>query len=127
VSLESIMLFALIFFWTPPHFWALALYKNADYKKAGIPMLPVVSGEAVTKRQIIFYSLILTPFALAPYFMHLAGTVYLVLASVLQGIFILGAFRVWKDETYKSARMLFVYSIFYLFALFAAMMLDKVY
>jgi protoheme IX farnesyltransferase len=90
-------------------------------------MLPVVAGEGVTKRQIILYSLILTPFALAPYFLHLAGTAYLVLASVLQGVFILGAFRVWADKTYKSARGLFVYSIFYLFALFAAMMLDKVY
>jgi protoheme IX farnesyltransferase len=127
VSVESVLLFMLIFLWTPPHFWALALYKNADYKKAGIPMLPAVAGERVTKRQIILYSLILTPFALAPYFMHMAGMIYLAAALLLHGLFILGAFRVWYDATYKSARVLFGYSIFYLFALFAAMMLDKVH
>jgi protoheme IX farnesyltransferase len=127
VSLEPVLLFMLIFLWTPPHFWALALYKNADYKKAGIPMLPAVAGERVTKRQIILYSLIMTPFALAPYFMHMAGMIYLAAAMALHGFFVLGAVKVWRDATYKSARALFGYSIFYLFALFAVMMLDKVH
>jgi protoheme IX farnesyltransferase len=126
VSIEPIMLFALIFFWTPPHFWALALYKNADYKKAGIPMLPVVAGDRTTRQQIVLYSLMMAPFAVAPYFMHVAGAAYLAAAAVLHGLFILSAIRVWQDKTYKSAKVMFGYSIFYLFALFALMMLDKV-
>jgi len=127
VSIESIVLFTLIFLWTPPHFWALALYKNADYKKAGIPMLPVVAGDRATKQQIILYSLLMTPFVAAPYFMHVAGLAYLSAAAALHGLFILSAFRVWRDKTYKSARVMFGYSIFYLFALFALMLLDKVH
>jgi len=125
VSLESILLFTLIFLWTPPHFWALALYRNEDYKKAGIPMLPVVAGERVTKQQIILYSLLMTPCVLAPYFMHIAGLAYLAGAVVLHGFFVLSAFRVWGDTTYKSAKIMFGYSIFYLFGLFALMILDK--
>ena len=126
VSLESIMLFSLIFFWTPPHFWALALYKNTDYRKAGIPMLPVVSGERVTRQQILLYTLILTPFVFAPYFMHIAGTIYLAGATVLHGLFLLSAFRVWRDTTFKFAKIMFGYSIFYLFGLFALMMIDRI-
>ena len=126
VSVESILLFTLIFLWTPPHFWALALYKNEDYKKAGIPMLPVVAGERVTRQQILLYSLILTPLVLAPYFMHIAGAAYLAGASVLHGFFILSALKVWQEAGYKFARLMFGYSIFYLFGLFALMMFDKV-
>ena len=125
VSLESIMLFSLIFFWTPPHFWALALYKNTDYRKAGIPMLPVVSGERVTRQQILLYTIVLTPFVFAPYFMHIAGTIYLAGAVVLHGLFLLSAFRVWRDKTFKFAKIMFGYSIFYLFGLFALMMIDR--
>ena len=83
VSVESIALFALIFIWTPPHFWALSLYRQGDYAKAGVPMLPVVAGRAATKRQILTYSLALIPFALAPTFLGMAGLVYAVVASVL--------------------------------------------
>jgi protoheme IX farnesyltransferase len=126
ISLESILLFTLIFLWTPPHFWALALYKNEDYKKAGVPMLPVVAGEKTTRQQILFYSLVLTPFVLGPYFMHIAGLAYLAGAILLHGLFIIAAFRVWRDTTFKFAKMMFGYSIFYLFALFALMMIDKV-
>jgi protoheme IX farnesyltransferase len=125
VSIESILLFALIFFWTPPHFWALALYKNEDYRKAGIPMLPVVAGDRATRRQIVLYSLILTPFVLAPYFTHIAGAVYLAGAAVLHGFFVLQAVKVWRDTTFKSAKVLFGYSILYLFGLFALMIIDK--
>lgn len=125
VTVESILLFTLIFLWTPPHFWSLALYKNDDYKKAGVPMLPVVAGERVTRQQILVYTLAMTPFVLAPSFMGIAGTVYLSGAVVLHGLFILGASQVWRDATYKSARVLFGYSIFYLFAVFALMMIDK--
>ncbi len=126
VSPESIMLFALIFLWTPPHFWSLALYKNADYKKAGIPMLPVVAGARATRQQILLYSIILTPFVFAPYFMHLCGMVYLAGAGVLQALFIFSAVRVRLDRGFKSAKVMFGYSIFYLFGLFALMMIGKV-
>ena len=122
VSLAPWMLFALIFFWTPPHFWALALYRNDDYKRANIPMLPVVAGEKVTRLQILLYSLVLTPFALAPYALELAGPVYLAGAIVLHGLFIASAFRVYRETGYTYARRLFGYSIFYLFALFGLMM-----
>ncbi len=126
VSIESIVLFTLIFLWTPPHFWALALYRNEDYKRANIPMLPVVAGERETKKQMIIYTLLLTPFALAPYFMHIAGAAYLGLAGLLQALFVISALKVWTDKTHKFARIMFGYSIFYLFALFALMMFDKV-
>ncbi len=123
VSIESILLFTLIFLWTPPHFWALALYRNDDYKKAGVPMLPVVAGEAATKRQIVFYTLMMTPFVLAPYFMHMANMFYLVAASVLQGLFIISSIRVYNEKgAYRFARLMFGYSIFFLFALFSLLM-----
>jgi len=124
VSVESILLFTLIFLWTPPHFWALALYRNDDYKNAGIPMLPVVAGEAATKRQIVLYTLLLTPVVLAPYFMHMANIAYLAIAAVLQALFIVSAFRVYAEKSsYRFARLMFGYSIFYLFGLFALIML----
>ncbi len=126
VSIESFMLFMLIFLWTPPHFWALALYKNADYKAAGVPMMPVVAGDASTRRQIVIYSFILAPFAVAPYFLHMTGMLYLVLASVLHAVFVIGAVQVWRETGFRTARALFGYSIFYLFALFALMMVDKI-
>lgn len=124
VSVESLLLFTLIFLWTPPHFWALALFRNEDYKKAGVPMLPVVAGEAATKRQIIIYTLLLTPFVIAPYFLHMAGTAYLLGAVSMHAVFILSAFKVWKDTTHKYAKLMFGYSIFYLFALFTLMMVS---
>jgi protoheme IX farnesyltransferase len=125
VSVESIALFLLIFLWTPPHFWALALYRNEDYRKAGIPMLPVVAGETATKKQILLYTLLLTPAALAPWFLHLAGLCYLIGAAALHGLFIVSAVKVYRDATHRYARLMFGYSIFYLFALFALLMLDK--
>jgi protoheme IX farnesyltransferase len=126
VSIESLLLFALIFFWTPPHFWALALYRNEDYKKAGIPMLPVVAGERVTKNQILLYTLALAPLAVAPYFMGMTGITYLIGASLLHALFILNAVKVRREAgSYRYARAMFGYSIFYLFALFGLMMADK--
>jgi protoheme IX farnesyltransferase len=126
LSLQPLVLFLLIFVWTPPHFWALALYKNEDYKRAGIPMLPVIAGERETKKQMLLYTLLLTPLALAPYFMGMTGLVYLVGAVILQGLFLLNAVRVWRESGYKYARVMFGYSIFYLFALFGLMMVDKI-
>lgn len=124
VSIESVLLFTLIFLWTPPHFWALALFRNDDYKKAGIPMLPVVAGEGATKRQMVLYTVLLTPFVIAPYALHMAGVVYLAGAVLLHAGFVLSALKVWRDSTHKYARIMFGYSIFYLFALFALMMID---
>jgi protoheme IX farnesyltransferase len=123
VTLESLMLFMLIFMWTPPHFWALALYKNEDYKKAGVPMLPVVAGERVTKIQMMIYTLLLTPFVVAPYLLGFVGLSYAIGATVLQALFILSCIKVWQDKTHRYARIMFGYSIFYLFALFGLMML----
>ncbi len=124
VTFEPIILFALIFLWTPPHFWALALYRSGDYEKAGVPMLPVVAGARETKKQILFYSVILFPMALAPWFMGFAGTLYAGVAAVMGALFLIAAVSVWFDETDKSAKRLFGYSIFYLFALFAALIVD---
>lgn len=123
VTIESLMLFMLIFMWTPPHFWALALYKNEDYKKAGVPMLPVVAGEEATKVQMMVYTLLLTPFVAAPYLMGFAGVAYAAGAAVLQALFILSCFKVRQDKTHRYARIMFGYSIFYLFGLFGLMML----
>lgn len=124
VSLESAVLFALIFFWTPPHFWALALYRAGDYEKAGVPMLPVVAGARATKKQIIAYSVLLLPLALAPWALGMTGAIYGVAAIVLGSLFLLGAIAVWFDESDKAPRRLFGYSILYLFALFAVMAFD---
>lgn len=126
VSAESVVLFLIIFFWTPPHFWALALLKSADYAKAGVPMLPVVCGAAETRRQILLYSLLLAPLATAPFWMGFGGITYGV-ASILGGAaFLLLALRVNRrtegPPAAKAAGQLFAYSIFYLFALFAILL-----
>ncbi|NMM43724.1 protoheme IX farnesyltransferase [Rhodospirillaceae bacterium KN72] len=125
VSVESLLLFALIFFWTPPHFWALALYRRGDYEKAGVPMLPVVAGARATKLQMLIYTVLLLPLAVAPYFLGMTGQLYLMAAAVLGGLFLMSAIAVWFDETDKSAKRMFAFSIFYLFALFGAMILDR--
>ncbi len=124
VSWASVVLFAIIFIWTPPHFWALSLYANADYKRAKIPMMPVVAGERSTKIQMVIYTLVLFPVTLLPYFMGLAGVVYLASAVVLSGFFVLTALKVLLSEDMKYARAMFSYSVFYLFALFLAVMID---
>lgn len=124
VSVESLLLFALIFFWTPPHFWALALYRRGDYEKAGIPMLPVVAGEAETKKQMLLYTELLLPIAIAPAWFGIVGWIYGVVALVLGLVFLAAAIAVCFDATHRSAKRMFGYSIFYLFALFATMMFD---
>jgi len=125
VGLASLLLVALIFFWTPPHFWALALYRADDYERAGVPMLPVVAGAAETKRQILGYTLVLWPLALAPYFIGLAGALYLAGAALLSLLFTAAAVAVLRDETDASAKRMFGFSILYLFALFALLVVDK--
>ncbi len=124
VSRASIALFALIFFWTPPHFWALALVKSGDYARAGVPMLPVVAGARETKRQILIYVVLLLPIALAPTLLGVAGWIYGSAAIALGLMFLLAAIRVWFDESERSARQMFAFSILYLFALFALLIVD---
>src|SRR6185437_92403 len=103
VGLGALVLFALIFFWTPPHFWALALYRTGDYAKAGVPMMPVVAGPRETKKQMLLYTLVLWPIALAPAFLGLAGAVYLAVAAVLSLLFTLAAIRVWRERQGDAA------------------------
>lgn len=125
-----VLLFALIFLWTPPHFWALALFVRPDYAAAGVPMLPVVAGEATTRRQIMAYALLMAVAAIAPALFGLAGTVYAVAAGLLTAIFLFLSGRVAMsrivDPALMSAeRALFKYSILYLFLLFAALVVDR--
>ena len=124
VSIEPFLLFALIFFWTPPHFWALALYRDGDYAKAGIPMLPVVVGKTETKKQMILYTVLLIPLGIAPVWFGFVGWVYGAAATVLGFVFLAAAIAVWFDRTDRSAKRMFGYSIFYLFAIFAVMVAD---
>ena len=126
VSLASLAMFAIIFMWTPPHFWALSLFRSGDYARAGVPMLPVVAGIRETKRQILFYSVALAPLSLAPYALGVAGLVYAIGAGVLGLLLIAGAVAVWRDPGDTAAKRLFGYSIVYLFLVFALLILDRV-
>ena len=125
VSIESLVLFAIIFMWTPPHFWALALYRSGDYRAAGVPMLPVVVGRAETRRQIVIYSVLLVPLGVAPWWLGFVGPFYGSVAAVLGGVFLLGAVRVWRDDQERHCRQLFGFSILYLFAIFAMLLVDR--
>lgn len=123
ITLESLVLFLIIFIWTPPHFWALALFANEDYKRANIPMMPVTKGEAHTKWQMLIYTIVLLPVTLAPYFMGMANIVYAGIAGALGLLFCAAAIVVLKTTDMKPARQMFGYSVFYLFALFLALMI----
>ena len=125
ISLASISLFLLIFMWTPPHFWALSLYREGDYAKAGVPMMPVVAGARSTKIQMFIYTLLLLPIALVPALLHVAGPVYAVTAVVLNLGFIRHAWRVLKSTDMAPARAMFRYSLLYLFLHFAVLMIDR--
>ncbi len=125
VSLASLALFAIIFMWTPPHFWALALYRSGDYARAGVPMLPVVAGVRETKRQILIYTVLLIPFVLAPYALDIAGPLYAGAALALSIAFVGMAIALWFDATERSARRMFGFSILYLFLLFALLLVDR--
>jgi len=118
-------LFALIFLWTPPHFWSLALMTETDYAKAGIPMLPNVSGEERTKREIIYYTLLLVVASLALYPLHVMGALYLAGAVVLGGIFVIDALQTWRGPK-SAARGLFRYSLLYLALMCAVMVIDRI-
>ncbi|UTW58190.1 heme o synthase [Kordiimonas sp. SCSIO 12603] len=125
VTIESIVLFGIIFLWTPPHFWALSLFIHKDYEKVGVPMLPVVAGEKETRKQILLYSLLMVPCAIAPYFMGFAGPVYGVVTSVLSAWFLVLAFYVWRGNE-KAYKKLFLFSILYLFTVFAVLAAERV-
>ena len=130
VTLMPVLLFAIIFFWTPPHFWALALFVQTDYAKVGIPMMPVVRGEASTRRQILGYALLLLPIAAAPWFIGETGAVYGGAAVGLSLVFLFLAApvalrRAGPDDKMKPEKRLFAFSVLYLFALFAALVADR--
>jgi protoheme IX farnesyltransferase len=129
VSIESLTLFLIIFLWTPPHFWALSLYRSDDYAKAGVPMLPVVSGAANTKRQILAYSVVLTvAAAILPPVLGFATVAYGIVAALLGVVFVYVAWTVYRmpadDTEMKPARRLFAYSMLYLFLLFAILLVE---
>jgi protoheme IX farnesyltransferase len=130
VSVESILLFLIIFMWTPPHFWALALYRCRDYERVGVPMLPVVAGRLETRRQIVIYSALLVPLAVVPALMGFAGAFYGATAILLGAVFMALALGIWSAEDDRKvdyvARHLFRFSIFYLFMLFAALLIERV-
>ena len=129
-SLEPIILFLIIFIWTPSHFWALSLYKTEDYRKARIPMLPITSGIKTTKFNIFLYALILFPTVLSPYFLNFSGIIYLIPAIIMSSYYILISYQLLKEKNQikekKLASKLFVYSIFYLFMIFVFILVDKV-
>lgn len=126
VTLAAIWLFAIVFYWTPPHFWALSLLIEKDYARANVPMLPVVMGERETKKQILLYSLMLLAVTLILFAMQAMGYFYLVCAVILGGILIYMSIRLLLDNTRKWARTIFWYSNCYLAMLFAVMVLDRV-
>lgn len=123
---EAWVLFAIIFLWTPPHFWALALFRHEDYRKANVPMLPVVSGIPATKRQIVFYSILMVLSTLLPWYIDMASGVYGIVALVLGAIFIGLSLRIWRYGVPKQAMQLFGYSIIYLFVIFLALTVDRI-
>ena len=125
VSWTSIALFLLIFMWTPPHFWALALYRSGDYAAAKVPMLPVVAGERATKIQMLVYAALLVPVSVAPTLLGAVGWFYGAAALALSGLFVLAALRVLVSSGHRAARQMFAYSILYLFVLFAMMLADR--
>ena len=128
VSIESVLLFLIIFLWTPPHFWALALYRCRDYERVGVPMLPVVAGLPETRRQILIYSVLLVPAAIAPYFVGLGGVTYLASSVTLGAVFLGLAIQVYRTTEGRAAdavaKRLFWFSILYLYLLFAVLLVE---
>ncbi len=124
VSPDACLMFLIIFAWTPPHFWALALYRTQDYARAGLPMLPVTHGSQYTRLQMLLYTLILFAVTLLPYATHMSGPLYLAAATLLGGGFVRYAWRLWRDYSDGLARATFRYSIVYLSALFAFLLID---
>jgi protoheme IX farnesyltransferase len=124
VGPEAIVLCLIIFLWTPPHFWALALYRTEDYRRAGLPMLPVTHGPEFTRLQVLLYTLVLFAATLLPFIIGMSGLLYLAAAAVLGGLFIVYAWRLWREYSDALARKTFRFSIWHLSLLFAALLLD---
>jgi protoheme IX farnesyltransferase len=124
VTTEAMLLFLIVFAWTPPHFWSLALYRTEDYTRAGVPMLPVTHGKPYTRLQVLLYTLILFAASLLPYVNRMSGAIYLVAATLLGGVFIVYALRIYLAYSDRVAQQTFRYSIAYLAALFAALLID---
>jgi protoheme IX farnesyltransferase len=126
ISIEPLVLFLIIFLWTPPHFWALSLYRAEDYARAGVPMLPVVAGAAETRRQILRYTLILTPVGVAPWLLGYAGALYGIVAVLAGAAMIALAIRVRGEARgHTASKQMFGFSILYLFLLFAMLLVDR--
>jgi protoheme IX farnesyltransferase len=125
LSVEPLVLFAIIFMWTPPHFWALALVKNDDYARANIPMLPVVAGAVETRRQIVIYAILMAPLAVVPSFIGMTSLVYGVVAGLAGAVFVGLSLKLWADGRDKTAMQLFGYSIIYLFLVFLGIVIDR--
>lgn len=130
LTIDSAVLFAIIFLWTPPHFWALALWKMRDYDNAGVPMLPNVVGEKKTRDQMLVYAAILLPVTVAPAFLGFGGVAYAAISTILAGTFLWLTYKVWviagADENLKAEKYLFGFSIFFLFAVFATLLLEAI-
>ncbi|MGK0375201.1 MAG: protoheme IX farnesyltransferase [Arenicella sp.] len=124
ITAEGCLLFLIIFAWTPPHFWALALYRREEYAKAGVPMLPVTHGEEFTRLQILLYTYILVAVTLLPFTIHMFGGIYLLGALYLNARFMYYVFKLYKNYSDELSRTTFVYSIKYLMYLFAVMLVD---
>jgi protoheme IX farnesyltransferase len=124
IGVPALALSAIVFLWTPPHFWALALYRRDDYERAGIPMLPVTHGEEETRRRILLYAFALVPATLVLVPLGVVGPIYAVIAILLGGRFLFDAWRLWASREAALAPALFRYSILYLFAIYAALALD---
>ena len=124
ITAQALVLFLIIFVWTPPHFWALALYRVEDYRKSGLPMLPVTHGSEFTRLNILLYTLLLVATTVLPYLIGMSGVFYLLAALVLGGLFLVYAWYLWRDYSDALARKTFGFSIFYLAALFGALLVD---
>jgi protoheme IX farnesyltransferase len=127
LAVGALILFAIVFVWTPPHFWALALLIRGDYERANIPMLPVVSGVAETRKQIMIYSIVMVATTFLLYLTRTSGPIYLALAVILGGIFLYDALRLLREQTQRAARRLYLYSLLYLALLFLAMVIDHAF
>jgi len=125
IGLYPVLLFGIVFLWTPPHFWALALYRSDDYARAGVPMLPVVAGEATTRRQILYYSLVLVPFTLAPWLLGYTGALYGIGAALLGVGLLILAVQIRLGSDMVAPKRMFAYSILYLFLLFALLLAER--
>jgi protoheme IX farnesyltransferase len=126
IGLAAVFMFALVFYWTPPHFWALAILTKDDYAAAGVPMLPVVRGNDETARQILLYTVLLVGLSLLPFLSQTFGTIYVIAAIALGAWFVLLAVRLVRDTSRANARAVFLYSLAYLALMFAAIGIDRV-